>query len=31
MQKENNYHPYPLDQVRHIIYQVHLTDFSPLS
>ena len=21
-QKENNYHPYPLDQVRHIIYQL---------
>ena len=20
-QKDNNYHPYPLDQVRHIIYQ----------
>ena len=22
LQKENNYHPYPLDQVRHIIYQL---------
>ena len=22
MQKENNYHPYPLDQVRHITYQL---------
>ena len=22
VQKENNYHPYPLDQVRHIIYQL---------
>ena len=21
-QKENNYHPYPLEQVRHIIYQL---------
>ncbi len=22
LQKDNNYHPYPLDQVRHVTYQL---------